>query len=491
MIASLITSPELTYPEADAFFSPDVAFPEYSFEHLASRPNPVYAAVRELLAQVGLDRENFGTKNWNPLGSAIHRGASVFVLCNFVAHRRVRESLEDFRAKCIDGSVLRALLDYVLLAAGHQARIRFGNAPVQSCHWESVLRDTRADKVIAFYQRMGIAIEARDLRLRVVKRSALGRMREVELRDAGRNSVEVDLGGDSMLAEFSSDSVAPPRFRVTDYAPGRTEAFHARGAHRYVIHREILESDVVVNLSKLKTHGKVGITCGLKGLVGAVGHKDCLAHHRFGSPAIGGDEYPPSLRFLHPLSRLQDWINQRGDDAPLQGPLQIADRSLGRVLRRLGIRTGGAWHGNDTAWRMALDLARIAHYSDAQGRMCARPQRMHLSLIDGIVGGEGEGPLSPRPVAAGSLLFSDDVAVGDRLACRLMGFPPEAFPLVRRAFELERHPLSNAPDASVCHNGESVPEQNIAPVLGRTFRPPPGWARHLRRTAPPSRSRVR
>ena len=65
-----------------------------------------------------------------------------------------------------------------------------------------------------------------------------------------------------------------------------------------MIHRDVLEADVVIHLSKLKTHEKVGITCGLKGFVGSVGHKDCLAHHRFGPPGRGGDEYPDSQAFL-------------------------------------------------------------------------------------------------------------------------------------------------------------------------------------------------
>ena len=50
---------------------------------------------------------------------------------------------------------------------------------------------------------------------------------------------------------------------------------------------------------------------------------------------------------------------------------------------------------------------RIAHYADATGRMHDTPQRRHLSLVDGIVAGEGDGPLDPDPIRAGTIAMSD------------------------------------------------------------------------------------
>ena len=54
------------------------------------------------------------------------------------------KALRDFYAKCTHGSVLRAILDYVLLAL-EEGTVRFGNAPVQSCNWERVLEETGAE----------------------------------------------------------------------------------------------------------------------------------------------------------------------------------------------------------------------------------------------------------------------------------------------------------------------------------------------------------
>jgi hypothetical protein len=357
--------------------------------------------------------------------------------------------------------------------------VAFGNAPLQAGDFQQVLADTGADRVEAFYREQGQPVRSRDLRLFVAPRNLLGRVTHEDHRDE-RDGVEFDLGFDSLLAPISPHGTS--NFRISNYDPRRIQSFHEGGRHRYVIHRAVLDSDVVISLSKLKTHEKVGITCGLKGFVGSVGHKDCLAHHRFGSPGMGGDEYPDSQSFLSSLSSFHDWVNRRSAEAPLQALAQIADTNLRRAARRAGWIGFGAWHGNDTAWRMTLDLARIAMYGTTRGALEQRMQRRHLSLIDGVIAGEGEGPLSPTAVDAGTLLFGDDVAVTDRVAARVMGFDPERIALLREAFQLAKWPITDvrADTATECRiDGRSCLETELPPVLGRRFAPPRGWRQRL------------
>jgi uncharacterized protein (DUF362 family) len=479
-VLSITALPEQSYPAEDSGFAPGSKYPELRWGEIASRPNPVYAGVRRLFEQARLDAAHFGSADWNPLGAFVRPGARVFVLCNFVYHRRPQESEVHLQAKCIHGSVLRALVDYLLIAVGPNGRIRFGNAPLQGCSWPRVIEETGAARVLEFYRRAGLPVEARDLRLYVAERNALGRVIAEERRDAAEQAIEIDLADESLLSELAGSP--RPRYRVSDYDPRRTEAFHAGRSHRYVIHREVLDADVVVSLSKLKTHEKVGVTCGLKGFVGAVAHKDCLAHHRFGSSAGGGDEYPSRWGMLRPLSRFQDWLGTRGHGAPFQGALEIGDRSMRRLLRRLGAIQGGAWSGNDTCWRMALDLARILQHADADGFLHETPQRVHLSLIDGVVGGEGEGPLAPSPVRSGVLLFGDDVVRTDRAACRLMGFDPARIPLVARAGAPMRFgPPRGGDGEELVFDGRVSTESALAPIAGRPFEPPRGWRDRLAR----------
>jgi uncharacterized protein (DUF362 family) len=481
MIVSIVKRTDVDYPDSSESFSPSERYPEYPFEHIAARPNPVYAMVRDVLAQTGLDAKRFGTADWNPLGEYIRPGASVFALCNFVYHSRGVESVEEFRSKCTHGSVLRALLDYVVLAAGRQATIRFGNAPLQSCDWNRVLADTGADRVARFYEQEGIGVRPTDLRLYVAERSSLGRVISVDRRDTSDAAAEIDLREKSLLDELTQSGAKAPRFGISDYNPERIAAFHARGAHRYVINRAILDSDVVLSVPKLKTHEKVGVTCALKGFVGTVGHKDCLAHHRSGGPEIGGDEFPAGSHLMSVLSKYHDWLNRRKPDASLQGWFQILERVARKIARTSGATLHGAWYGNDTAWRMAVDLARIVHHARTDGTMDEDFCRRHLVLLDGIVAGEGDGPLRPAPARAGALLFADDVVAADRFACRLMGFDPDTVPLVREASRVMEFPLvaENTEAERIVVNGESVSEDAVEPGLGRPFVPPRGWRGHL------------
>jgi uncharacterized protein (DUF362 family) len=436
--------------------------------------------VRDSLAQAGLDAERLGTPLWNPLGELVRPGSSVFVLCNFVYHRRPTETVASFFGKCIHASVLRAVLDYVLLAVGPRGRVAFGNAPLQSCSWDEVLKEVGATAVLDFYKRKGCEVEARDLRSKVVKWTYLGRTVETQLRDVATECAEVDLGTTSLLSEFDRNGNSP-RFGVTDYDLRRTAAFQSEENHRYVISRAIVDADAVISISKLKTHNKVGITCGLKGYVGVVGHKDCLAHYRVGSPSAGGDEYPDQSPFAHALSQLHNSVWGRRHSKLGQGALQVLYRSACRASALGDTIKGGGWYRNDTAWRMALDLARIVRALDKAGHMSDSVQRSTISFIDGIVGGEGDGPLSPTPVNTGLMVFSPDVAIGDLVACRLMGFDPNSFPLIREAFRAMKYPVTESEPSgcTVIFDGKKLSEAEVGPALSRAFLAPQGWSDYL------------
>lgn len=471
---SVIADTNLTYPK-DGNFSPSERFPEYRYSDITTEPNLIYEAVRNCLAQAGLDFERFGSPSWNPMGEYIQPGQKVFVLCNFVYHRRKSETEDCFAAKCTHASVLRPLIDYLLIAVGESGAVHFGNAPVQSCKWSSVLTQTKAQQVLDFYHSIGEPVEAQDLRLYVAERSLLGSVEKLEQRD-DKEAVFIDLSSKSLLDEIANVKTA--HFRLSDYDPRRTEAFHSQGSHVYVLNKQLLEADVVISLPKLKTHEKVGITCALKGCVGAIAHKDCLAHHRFGSPDIGGDEYPDDqFYFKRSISGFHDWVQQSSANSFIGNFLRVIDRVFRSGLRRLVPVTAGAWWGNDTAWRMALDIARILRYATVEGKMQRLPVRQHLVLVDGIIGGEGIGPLKPMPVKSGVVLFADDPVVSDYACAKLMGFEPAKIPLIREASDLEDYPLTEQliTQESVVWNGNKYLVQNLGKLVEKRYQASPGW----------------
>jgi len=341
------------------------------------------------------------------------------------------------------------------------------------------MRETGAGAVEEFYARHAQTVRAVDLRTFMHRRSVLGNIIESKAFDSAQLCKDINFTSHSLLSAVSGrEANMAVRFRVTDYDPAATERLQCSTRHAYLVRREILESDVVISVPKLKTHEKVGITCGLKGFVGVVGHKDCLAHHRFGSAREGGDEYPRGGRLRLWQSRFHDFLNSAARPSPWKPAGMVLDRNLNRVLSRFGAIYGGSWNGNDTCWRMALDLARIVHYTSADGHLQSTLARQNLLLIDGIVAGEGQGPLSPSPARAGTLVFSDNVALGDLAACRLMGYDPRLIPIVREALNPElEFPLVTADfkEQKVTMNGAETSFEAIHPVLGRPFNPPHGW----------------
>jgi len=468
------------YP-AGAALAPDRAYPERPFPGEPISPeNHVYGLVRAALRDAGADAEHDGTARWNPLGRWIRRGDRVFVLPNFVMHRRPRESARDFSGKCTHASVVRAVLDYAVVAAGDPSLVTFGNAPIQGCDFDRVAADTGAASVGEAYRRLtGAGVGPVDLRAVSSRVTAYGALKEVRRRDT-EGAYDVDLGLGSLLEPLAVSGAGRAEFRVGDYAPEATMRFHGPGRHLYVVSRRVLDADVIISVPKLKTHQKVGLTCALKGTVGAIARKECLAHHRRGAPERGGDEFPRDSAARDLVSRMLD--RTAGPDTRLRANvLRVASKVAARALRvGPGGIWGGSWFGNDTAWRMALDIARILRFWRA-GALGSTPARHHLVVVDGIVAGEGDGPLRPSGRPAGVVAFAADPCAADVVCARLMAFDPWRIPLVRESFAPGSLPLTGADPSRVSAllDGAPIGLDALPAVAPPPFEEPKGWRGRL------------
>ena len=94
-------------------FHPDTAYREYRGA-LGPR-NPVYAAVRDTLRLMKLDPENEETDRWNPLKTVVFPEDRVVLKPNLLSHRH-KDRHGDLECVITHGSVIRAVLDYVMLA---------------------------------------------------------------------------------------------------------------------------------------------------------------------------------------------------------------------------------------------------------------------------------------------------------------------------------------------------------------------------------------
>ena len=395
--------------------------------------NGVYAAVRAALRGLGLDEERFGSADWNPLGDLVGPGCRVVLKPNFIRHWNP-DSRGTLESVVTHGSLLRALADYASLAVGREGRVTIAEAPQHDCDFDAIRRHTGLDEILRFYRRslereLGLVdLRQEEVRYRdgvIVERSGLpGDPLGYRLVDLGEHSW------------FHGAGLDPRRFRGADYDPGPTVEHHTGGRHEYLLSETVLSADLVVNLPKLKTHKKTGVTLALKNQVGINGDKNYLPHHCVGSPADDGDEYPGGR-----------WIDRTRSQAT-EVARALLRRGIGARLLRLGRRLesatrgtdfirSGNWHGNRTTWRMCLDLNRCLYYSDAAGVHldARRPVRTVLSVVDGVVAGEGEGPLAPRDRPLGAVIAATDPVALDLVAVRLMGFDERRIPKIREAMQ--------------------------------------------------------
>jgi len=180
------------------------------------------------------------------------------------------------------------------------------------------------------------------------------------------------------------------------------------------------------------------------------------------------------------LSKFHDFVQTQPIKSRKAQLLLSLDKCVRVFLKLVGQIQGGAWSGNDTCWRMAVDLARALIYSDRQGKMCNDPQRKHIILIDGIIGGEGDGPLSPKPIRSGIVLFSDNIVYGDMIGATVMGHDFRKFAIIREALNLKDFSLidSDCHSVSFYFNGESVDLISLQTKIKRTFELPRGWKRY-------------
>ncbi|HXI22211.1 MAG TPA: DUF362 domain-containing protein, partial [Gemmatimonadales bacterium] len=306
-------------------------------------------------------------------------------------------------------SLIREVVE-LLLASG-VGRVEVGDAPVQGCEFSEVVRGgdlaAWAKELAARDGRFAGLHDYRRTRSRLTGGVLVQAEDQISLSDF----VLFDLGPDSLLEPVSSPKGG---FRVTQYDPRKMAATHGPGRHQYLVARAVLEADVVLNLPKLKTHRKAGLTNALKNLVGVNGNKEFLPHHRVGGSAAGGDCYPGSslVKVLH--ERLLDAQNLARSHAirrALGIPVRLLSAAGRALVDTLGVE--GAWSGNDTVWRMCLDLNRIVLYGRPDGTMADRVQRRILTISDAIVAGQGDGPLMPEPFPLGVLLAGDNPAAVD------------------------------------------------------------------------------
>lgn len=453
---------DLPYPSNQPF-NPSRKYPEYTGK-ISTEKNPVYDAVRNLFFSAGFDKDAYGTVAWSPLKNVIKPGDRVVIKPNLVTHFHPRHLSMD--CMVTHGSVIRAVLDYACIALKGQGQLRIVDVPLQSADWQAIASyigfDALKDYVKCNWS--GIKFEIIDARLVHLLMDNTARIiKAKKLQGDPRGYVLIDLSRHSELVGIIKYK---KKFRVSDYSE-RVDKHHNESCNEYLLAKSVIDADVIVNLPKLKTHEKAGVTLSLKNMIGINGDKSWLPHFRKGPPACGGDEYPGYTVKSTILSHLRSYLYPvlRRSPSFIWIPTKsIANKMKNRNNNHLNSKTAsilsaGAWHGNDTIWRVILDINRALFYSDINGKLCAEPQRKYISLIDGWVGGEGNGPLNPDPVDSRVLICALNALAADIAATEIMGIDWRKLKVVTNAFKISEFPLALFDPEDVCLRADFVTEK--------------------------------
>jgi len=457
-------------------FDPPEAYLELPFIKKINPQNMLYPMVRDLFVKLGLDKANVGTRRWNPLREIIRPGNRVLIKPNLVTPRHYLCQGALF-SSIVHGSLLRPIVDYATLALDGEGSITIADNPVENADFNALMEFTGIRRMVNDLMSYGYkSISVVDLRPKILKESKNGRFYHESQSGDPLGYVTIDLEKASLFGEFDNHenvhyyTLADQKIDHFDpkySGESTTDKYHNSRGHKYVVSRSVLDADVVINVAKMKTHCKAGVTLSLKNMIGMVCLKDCMPHHRPGSPPKG-DAFPyyPASHYLvtRKLYRtFRNWfrIHRIPGFRAFRNYLQRRN-----VLIQQHIEHGN-WKGNDTIWRTILDLNRIAVYADKNGIMRETPQRKLFAVIDGIIGQQGNGPMSGEPISS-SIIFGgfNSVAV-DALAVKSMGIDPHLIPSISKARNIDRWKLSP-------HVGFDITLPGINPPNFR-FLLPKGW----------------
>ncbi|TKB23949.1 DUF362 domain-containing protein [Desulfopila sp. IMCC35006] len=413
----------------------------------------------------------------------IRQGDSVIIKPNWVMESH-KSRPDEWKCVITHPTVITAVLKKVVDHLCGKGRVTIIDGPMTEAKYDKIIAHYPVDQWRKLALDHRIELNIIDLREHewAMKNDVVVKRRSLPGDPKGK--VLVDLLDEK--SEFWEHRKSQRGYYGADYDRGETNLAHDGSRNLYSVSRTVIDGDVFINMPKLKTHRTAGITCCLKNLVGINTYKNYLPHYSEGGPSEGGDQFPSdniNARIEGPLAAA---IKQRVLKNSLFARYLTSLNTIGKKVfgDSKNVVRNGSWFGNDTLWRMVLDLNKILLYANPDGTMRPRPHvqaKRYIGVVDAILAGEGEGPLSPDPVTMGYLICGTNPVAIDTTCATLMGYDPLKIPTISRAFDVINYPLCDFSigEIEIMMNGvrhglNEIPAEFIIP-----FEPQHGWKDHI------------
>ncbi len=301
-----------------------------------------------------------------------------------------------------------------------------------------------------------------------------------------RGSTQVDLYDE--LSEFFRHVKSKKGYYGADSNISETNNAHNGHNNLYRVSKTVIECDLFINLPKLKTHKKSGITCCLKNLVGINTYRNFLPHCSLGLKEEGGDQFFLSGTKQKIEGKLMPLVHQYIRTSPALSRIFSPVMSLGKKIFGNNKQTirGGAWYGNDTIWRMILDINKVLLYSHPDGSLkdnATSNRKAYLAIVDAVLCGEGNGPKIPDPKKLNYIIQGSNATTVDAVCSELMGFDYNKIPIIKNSFKIQNFPVVNCTENDIiaCFKEGEYHIANIPDNKKSLFIASNGWINHIER----------
>lgn len=418
----------------------------------------------------------------NEVFNEIRPGNKVVIKPNWIRENHISKPNE-WEQIITHPTVVTAVFQKVLHKLEGKGRISIVDGPETASDFEKIIAKYPVARWEKMVEKTEVQLEIIDLRDNEWEDNGNVVLKRKDLPGDPRGSTHVNLKHES--SEFFGHKPTNGYYGA-DSNINETNKAHNGEDNLYRVSKTVIESDVFVNVPKLKTHKKAGITANLKNLVGINTYKNYLPHNSIGTVCSGGDQFPESTSKSKVESRIMPILHQYFLSKPFFAFLLSPFISLGRKIfgSNEEVIRGGSWYGNNTIWRMIIDLNKVLFYAKPEGGLkknTLSERKKYITIVDAIVAGEGNGPKSPDAILLGKILAGNCPATVDAVCALIMGFDYQKIPAIYNSFAIKNYSYfnGNIEETKVILDGEQYTIEEVKNIEPSPVKPHKGWIGHI------------